>query len=597
MAKNDPLSPQEKFDKHRQEELQKELQEIKDKKLTQEAKTRKPIEDSLRDKAVAQQEGFTAKGKKESGMSTGYVAKETTSDETFILKQFYKNVKDCKTNQDKTNRNDNVQEFIGAAMYQFLLYDRAPKEQLVVPDKDNPKSLYVRSKFFKDVEQMSVFSGGTAGGKLNPSSPKLKDVEGFEKVMAACHVLGENDYHAGNFMVQKGKTLTKIDHGKSFSEFHQDFGSMVNSTTENFHSFGYDQAIKNGNLTFSAEKYADSLKQMVSQFDEKQIDAIVDQRVDELKKAGLDPKGLAANPRADYIIPIDNFDELRNVYKNLIKQNINNMKEISRQVDVVAKFDLGGKVDEKFKNGGWVKAFDKSPEKDPVQYAIQHNIKIEGKEAAQWAKDNKYYEKPTEKKAVEENINWVKKDGKWQDKEALDKEKEAAPKIEKVANSINDLATEFIDKNKGSKEISTEKVEKLYDQVLKKLEQAGYIQKEDIDKLKTGSLSDFSKNVKETQELLKGTKVELSFGDKLKHGMAKFCKKIGCKQVSENLMKKISEEGKGKIHTAELAASTAVKNIAQTLSENKNVKAVVTKSTELTDQKIAARKQPKGPER
>jgi len=159
------------------------------------------------------------------------------------------------------------------------------------------------------------------------------------------------------------------------------------------------------------------------------------------------------------------------------------------------------------------------------------------------------------------------------------------------------LATEFIDKNKNSKEITTAKVEKLYDQVLNKLEQAGYIQKEDIVKLKKGDPSDFTKNVKETQELLKETKVELSFGDKLKHGLAKFCKKIGCNQVSENLMKKISEEGKGKIHTAELAASTAVKNIAQTLSENKNVKAVVTKSTELTGQKIAARKQPKGPER
>ena len=383
MAKNDPQSEEalDKFNKKRQEELAKELQEIKDKKLTKEAETRKPIEDSLRDKAVAQQEGFTAKGKKTAGVTEGYIASETATGETFILKQFDKEHR----NNEKSmqNRNDGVQEFIGASMYQFLLYDRAPKEQLVEPDKDNPKSLYVRSKFFENVEQMSVFSGGTAGGQLNASSPKLKDVEGFEKVVAACHMLGEFDYHAGNMMVQtqkdnegkEHKVVTKIDHGRSFWGFSADFASMVEATHQDFVKYGYSDAINKGNLTFNAEKYADSLKQMVSQLDEKQIDAIVDQRVDELKKAGFNPKGLVALPKFsdkdDRAIEINNFDDLRKVYKEIAKENLNNMRDVSKQVDVVAKFDLGGKVDEKFKNGGWLRAFANSPEKDPVKYAIK----------------------------------------------------------------------------------------------------------------------------------------------------------------------------------------------------------------------------------
>ena len=29
-------------------------------------------------------------------------------------------------------------------------------------------------------------------------------------------MLGEVDYHTGNLMVQDGKTITKIDHGRSF---------------------------------------------------------------------------------------------------------------------------------------------------------------------------------------------------------------------------------------------------------------------------------------------------------------------------------------------------------------------------------------------
>ena len=34
---------------------------------------------------------------------------------------------------------------------------------------------------------------------------KEKKVEGFEKLVASCHMLGELDYHANNIMVQKQK--------------------------------------------------------------------------------------------------------------------------------------------------------------------------------------------------------------------------------------------------------------------------------------------------------------------------------------------------------------------------------------------------------
>ncbi|WCR56691.1 MAG: hypothetical protein PG979_000748 [Rickettsia asembonensis] len=45
-------------------------------------------------------------------------------------------------------------------------------------------------------------------------------------------MLGEVDYHAGNLMVQDGKTITKIDHGRYFLAFHKDFGSMIQSTNK-----------------------------------------------------------------------------------------------------------------------------------------------------------------------------------------------------------------------------------------------------------------------------------------------------------------------------------------------------------------------------
>ena len=407
MAKESEDAQLEKIERLRKEALAKELQTIRD-SLPIQQKTKDAVEASLRDKTVAEQESFQAKGKKAAGVSAGYVAKETATGETFILKQFFKKDSDCRTDQDLQNRNDGVQEFIGATMYQFLLYDRAPKEQIVTPDKDNPKSLYVRSKFFQDVEQLSVFSGGTAGGQLNPNSTKLKKIEGFEKVVAACHMLGEFDYHAGNMMVTKDGKVTKIDHGRSFWGFHKDFTSMIDSTNKNFQSLGYDKAIANGNLTFDVAKYSQSLNQMVSGFSEEQIDRIVDQRVDELKKAGFSPKGLVALPqfsaKDDRNIPINNFDDLRKVYKEITKENLRNMRDIAKQVEIVAKFS---DVSPEFKKGGWLKAFAESQEKDPIKYAIKHNIKIDGMDPKQYVVstiiDEYLQEKDQVKQALLEN--------------------------------------------------------------------------------------------------------------------------------------------------------------------------------------------------
>ncbi len=385
MAKESEDAQLEKIERLRKEALAKELEKIR-KKIPIKQKTKNLIEASLRDRAVAEQESFQAKGAKTAGITAGYIATEKTTGETFILKQFFKDKSDCQTAQDLQNRNDGVQEFIGATIYQFLLYDRAPKEQLVVPDKDNSRSLYVRSKFFKDVKPLSGLLKSKPGTNIIPNSSKLKNIEGFEKVVAACHILGESDYHAGNMMVTKNGTVTKIDHGRSFWHFNKDFSSMVESTNRSFKNLGYAKVIQDGVLAFDVEKYSASLNQMLSQLSEEQVDKIIDQRVDELYKAGFNPEGLTAKPRFSaegltHEYPINNFDDLRKVYKDITKENLRNMREIAQQVEIVAKFS---NVSPEFKTGGWVKAFAESPEKDPIQYAIKHNIKIDGIDAKQY---------------------------------------------------------------------------------------------------------------------------------------------------------------------------------------------------------------------
>ena len=106
----------------------------------------------------------------------------------------------------------------------------------------------------------------------------------------------------------------------------------------------------------------------------------------------------------DRNIPINNFDDLRKVYKEITKENLRNMRDIAKQVEIVAKFS---DVSPEFKKGGWLKAFAESQEKDPIKYAIKHNIKIDGMDPKQYVVstiiDEYLQEKDPVKQALLEN--------------------------------------------------------------------------------------------------------------------------------------------------------------------------------------------------
>jgi hypothetical protein len=124
----------------------------------------------LRDKITTDESHFKKKGAKLTGVSGGYVATESDTGETFLLKHFYKSNQDIPLGSDKEmkqhlqDRQDAVRELLGSTMYQFLLYDRAPKEGLVKPvgKKLDPNHLYVRSKFFANATTLNEFSGLSA---------------------------------------------------------------------------------------------------------------------------------------------------------------------------------------------------------------------------------------------------------------------------------------------------------------------------------------------------------------------------------------------------------------------------------------------------
>ncbi|AAU03620.1 T4SS effector phosphatidylinositol 3-Kinase RisK1 [Rickettsia typhi] len=540
--------------------------------------TKKVIDAMLRDKGVAQQDEFEKKGKKTTGISAGYIANDSAGN-TFILKHFYKTHAACEKIQDPIeqshaidDRRDGVQELIGSTMYQFLLHDRAPKEGLVKADAQHPDSLYVRSKFFDNAVTLTEFCGLSGQTRVRVNDKNLKKLEGFEKAIAACHMLGDGDYHAGNLMVQNGKTITKIDHGRSFLEFHQDFGSMVQLTAEMFThpNVCYSDAIKAGNLSFNIDKYSEALNQMISQFDVQRMEAIVDQKLDELKKAGFDPDNIPL------YININNFDDLKQYYKSSIKQNFINMQEIAKGAEIVKKFS---NVLPEFKNGGWLEAFANSPVKEPLLYAIKNKITIEGKDAQEWAYENNYQIKTAiglTKEVIKER-QWRKDfEGKWQEKEIevqrdkvevqlSDPLKSMRIQDKFTAKKFESLIINFT-KHTTTKNVTDEEVEKFYDNIMQVLKKENYLNEQDIETIKQDLK--YHDNIENTTHLLNAKDLKLNSKDTIYYKIGNFCEKIGLRSVANHFIKKIAPENLNKIYNTEKVIAESIK-IGNILKDNK----------------------------
>jgi hypothetical protein len=356
-------------------------------KLSTKETPHKALETIMRDRGIAREEDFTNSSRKSSGLSAGYVGTEKASKHQFMLKQFYKTIEPAKQMQKKernlvnNNRRDGVRELIGSTLYQFLLYDSAPKEQLVLPDAQHQDSLYVRSKFFNNSKTMLEW---------RIQNPHTTELEGFEKAIAACNLLGEVDYHAGNLMVETAdgkKTTRKIDHGRSFMLPATNFKFIAESTNHILTQSKHDIYVK-----FNVAKYSKAVNQMLLQLTPDQVDQIVNQKIDELKKAGFDPEGMTLNYYTEkwaYIDkPITNFEDLRSTIAASIKANLEGMKDVALKVDVIAKFDPSEHVSQKFKDGEWLKEFKDGT--DPILYALNKGITIEKLNPIAWAQKNNY---------------------------------------------------------------------------------------------------------------------------------------------------------------------------------------------------------------
>ena len=517
------------------------------------------IEDLYRDRNVVQQSKYTETKTKNDGVSDGYVAVEGETGKTFLLKTFLKTTQhlSAETNlKDIVQQKDAVTELIASTMYEFLLYNRAPKEALVSTEASNPH-LHIRSKFFDNVRPLA--SG--LRGQFDYRDQTLKDLEGFEKVVAACNILGEADYHAGNIMVQDNKTMVKIDHGRSFIGLYPDFRSSIRAMYESFKNFGYYSAMAHGNLSFNIDKYASHLNQMVQQLDDTQIDDIIDRQVHSLKRAGMDPHVLffyKKNPEhGDKHISFHNsFEELASKYKDSVKNHISGMRQIAKTFGIISKFD---NMEPQFKNAGWFEHFGKYNSPDPITFAIKHGLTIEGKQPLEWQQLNC---------TPEEILKWQT------DKEV--REHSA------IVNTIDDFTIKHIKSNKPA----TEKdIVDLYENILK------YYQKHTNTNANIDA-GEVKKHAQETLRLLNhSAEIGLLPSESFYISISKFCKKIGLQSLGEFFKHRVGPEKRIKIDQLERTifsetTSQAIGMLTKNLSTTQSTTDFSSKSSTIPQKQV-----------
>lgn len=416
--------------------------------------------------------------------------------------------------------NGGIQALISSPIYRLLLQDQVVPAELVISSTDNSK-LFAQHQNSNNIVPLSKFSGLTSDSrKLEASSPDLKKLVGLERVIAACNIVGDMNYGPNNLMVRSDdNTIVKTNHTESLVAFNKSLRNMMWDVRDRFNQVGYISAIEANNLSFDVIKYVDALNQMTSQLDENQIDNLIDQKVDELKKAKFIPEGLEVTTSFDGKLPIyttlDSCEQVGEFYKQNLKQSVSNMKAIATDLGIVAKFS---NVSPEFNKGKWIKAF-AFFDSDPITYAYLHNIKIEGNTALGWAFLNNY---PI----------------------ALDDIKN----ISSIRKVIEDELTPLVRKlqDVSAEQLTFNQVQSFYDSVLNTLEKMHYLTNTAVKCIKTSN--EYKEEIKKTFVFAKINDCSMSTCDIICYKLAQLCNKLSLHRIEKFFIKQVSPKALDRMH-------------------------------------------------
>lgn len=341
----------------------------------------------LKDKTTAHASDFKKQSDKNTGISSGYIGTRIVDHTTFMIKPGLKynnfdNITAQDLNRKIEEKDDFMREYIAAPLFRRYLYDKAPIIEMVTEgnlEKDvdkipsNSEQLYVRSKFLEGFVPLWEF-------KLkNPD--KLTQLQGLEKAIATCIFLGDGDYHDENLGVlvqetngQKEYYIVKIDHGKSSMMFNHRELIIRQQLYTSLAMFDYD------NIPFNIFKLKNALNEITKSSIE-ELSTLIHSRTFNLKQAGFIPnKSLGYIQDKTNLIQnkIDNYEDLEKLYVEKYTQQVQTIKSLSDTLDTITRIDMPNQ----WQDRQWLEDINSQ---DPIAWAITHNKTIEKQDAVSWA--------------------------------------------------------------------------------------------------------------------------------------------------------------------------------------------------------------------
>lgn len=353
---------------------------------------------------------YTKIADKPDSASTGYIA--TLNGKTYVLKESV--LQEAKGIIERGSKRDFVAEVVTGDLYNIILGDQSPKIGVVKGSEDG--KILLSSEFIEGFESLSSLTSGPDETSIDPSSSRLKEIEGFEAVIAACLFCGDPDYHAGNIGINKDNKIVKIDHGRAATEAFSSSEESLETLKSRMDIVGYA-----GGCDLNLDKFSKEIRRL-SDLTDSEISESIKEQISSLKKlgfsvadvipfggkqtfaqmAGFDypkkkvrtrrtrgeksteaPKTTEISPEEMIKIEEASTKALVTHYIDGFKKRQNVMRDMSQTLAIVEKIDPPTK---EWTQGKWL---DDITEQNPLIFAVKENRKIDGKDPIIWIKDNR----------------------------------------------------------------------------------------------------------------------------------------------------------------------------------------------------------------
>lgn len=239
------------------------------------------------------------------------------------------------------------------------------------------------------VGRKTYFMNMVTAKALRDSDPEIdqymtnltQNIEGFEKVLAACLFMGEEDFHGENLGVVENKVV-KIDHGRSAMNLFVDEIALRKKLTKSISELYYEDMNLNPTIL---KQYIDEISSISSE----ELSQLIGSRIDNLKKEKFKLEDRVSYYQGQKIITrnINDYNDLENFYIEKLTHQQEVMRSFGETLSIISQIEYSddSKTQTQWINGKWLKDINSG---DPILWAIDNNKKISGDDPILWAVNN-----------------------------------------------------------------------------------------------------------------------------------------------------------------------------------------------------------------